>query len=123
MPSEPLSINDSNDHEQLLPLPEQSNKIPKLLFFTFAFSGVMISYVYSELSICFFRYYSEMEDEQLNKLTFTTFMVEGCGEFVGGLLLALFAHKMQQIVLFNLANSLLFVGSVVVMWQGFELQD
>lgn len=120
-----MSVNDS-DHsanERLLAMAGHSNKIPRLLFFTFAFSGVMISYVYSEFSICFYRYYSEMEAEQLNKLTFVTFMVEGCGEFVGGLLLALFAHKMDKVVFFNLANSLLFVGSVVAMWRGFELQE
>ena len=82
----------------------------------------MISYVYSELSICFYRYFGEMGDEQLNKLTFSTFMVEGCGEFAGGLVLALFASRMEKIVFFNLANSLLFMGSVLLMWQGFELE-
>ena len=125
MPDEPVSINEdsSSGNERLLAVAGHSNKIPRLLFFTFDFSGVMISYVYSEFSICFYRYYGEMEAEQLNKLTFTAFMVEGCGEFAGGLLLALFAHKMRQVVFFNLANSLLFVGSVVAMWLGFELQE
>lgn len=35
----------------------------------------MISFVYSELSVTFYKYYPDMEAEELNKLTFVTFMV------------------------------------------------
>jgi Na+/alanine symporter len=50
-----------------------------LLFFVFAFSGIMISFVYSELSVTFYKEYADMEVEVLNKLTFVTSMIEGCG--------------------------------------------
>lgn len=46
-----------------------------MLFFVFAFSGIMISFVYSELSVTFYQYYTDMADEDLNKLTFVTFMI------------------------------------------------
>ena len=49
-------------------------------------------------------------------------MIEGCGELVGGLVLVVLASRMEKIVFFNLANSLLFLGSAVLMWQGFRLQ-
>jgi hypothetical protein len=98
----------------------EKTKIPKLLFFTFAFSGIMISFVYSELSISFYKYYQGMEDEELNKLTFFTSMIEGCGEFLGGLILALFASKMKNVVFYYFLNGLLFIGSTLIMWQGFE---
>lgn len=60
--------------------------------------------------MAFYEYYREMEAEELNRLTFVTFMIEGCGEFVEALVvMILFAHK----VLFNFFNSLLFMGCVV----------
>ena len=49
-------------------------------------------------------------------------MIEGCGEFLGGLTLALFASKLKNMVLFNFLNSLLFVGGVIMIWRGFEAE-
>ena len=89
----------------------------------FGYSGIMISFVFGLFSLAFYQYYGEMEAEELNRLTFVAFMIEGCGEFVGGLAVALFAHKMKRTVLFNFLNSLLFLGCVVGMWRGFELRS
>ena len=89
----------------------------------FGYSGIMISFVFGLFSLAFYQYYGEMEAEELNRLTFVAFMIEGCGEFVGGLAVALFAHKMKRTVLFNFLNSLLFLDCVVGMWRGFELRS
>lgn len=83
----------------------------------------MISFVFGLFSLAFYEYYGEMEAEELNRLTFVTFMIEGCGEFAGGLAVALLAHRMRRIVLLNFLNSLLFFGCVVALWQGFELRQ
>lgn len=47
-------------------------------------------------------------------------MIEGFGEFLGGLALGLFASRLKKIVMFNFFNSILFIVGVVLMWQGFE---
>lgn len=95
------------------------DRIPKLLFFVFGFSGVMISFVYGEFSIAFYDYYSEMEPEELNKLTFITFMIEGVGELAGGLTLAFFSKKMKKLVLYNTIIGCCFILCVFAIWQGF----
>jgi hypothetical protein len=46
-------------------------------------------------------------------------MIEGCGEFLGGLTLGLLASRMKKMVMFNFLNSILFVVGVILMWQGF----
>lgn len=33
------------------------------MFFVFAYSGIMISFVFGLLSIAFYQYYGDMEDE------------------------------------------------------------
>jgi hypothetical protein len=42
-------------------------------------SGIMISFVYGQFSILFYKYYTDLSKEELNKLTFTTFIIEGAG--------------------------------------------
>lgn len=94
--------------------------IPTLFIFIFALSGVMISFVYGQFSILFYNYYKDMSKEQLNKLTFTAFMVEGCGECLGGLLLAIFSKKITNFPLTYTLNGLLFAGSLILLNFGFE---
>ena len=59
--------------------PTEIKKIPWLLFFSFAMSGVMINFVYSVFSVLFYLYFPDMDKEELNHLTFVAFMMEGCG--------------------------------------------
>ena len=52
---------------------------PYLFYFVFGFSGVILSFVYTELSIAYYHYYPDEQEEALNRLTFLTFMIEGFG--------------------------------------------
>lgn len=94
--------------------------IPILFIFIFALSGVMISFVYGQFSILFYKYYKDMSKEELNRLTFTAFMIEGCGECLGGLLLAVFSTKITNIPFTYTINGLLFAASLILLNFGFE---
>jgi len=54
-------------------------KQPWSIVFCYVMSGVMISFVFGQFSILFYRYYQDLTKEQLNRLTFTAFMIEGVG--------------------------------------------
>lgn len=60
-----------------------------------------------------------MAKEDLNELTFKIFMIEGCGEFLGGLILALFAKKVTNLPLTYTLNGLLFLASLILISFGF----
>ncbi len=92
---------------------------PWEMVFCYAMSGVMISFVYGQFSILFYKYYTDISKEELNKLTFTAFMVEGAGEFCGGLVIALFSKRVKSVGLLFALNSLAFLGSVGLVSLGF----
>lgn len=56
------------------------------IIFIFCFSGIMISFVFCQLSVIFYQTFDEVYGkEELNRVTFVAFVVEGVGEFLGGL--------------------------------------
>ena len=89
------------------------------MVFCYIMSGVMISFVYGQFSILFYKYYQNSTKEELNKLTFTAFIIEGAGEFCGGLIIALFSKRIKNLGLLFGLNSLAFLGSVGLVSLGF----
>lgn len=79
----------------------------------------MISFVYGQFSILFYKYYKDIPKEQLNKFTFTAFMIEGVGEFFGGLIVALSSKKITNIGLTFCLTSLTFLASISLLSFGF----
>jgi hypothetical protein len=47
-------------------------------------------------------------------------MIEGCGEFIGGLIIVLFPKKIKNIAVIYTLNGLLFLGLMVLVHFGFE---
>lgn len=47
-------------------------------------------------------------------------MIEGCGEFIGGLLVIVFSKKFSNLPLVYTLNGLCFLGAIVLVFFGFE---
>lgn len=77
-------------------------------------SGIIISFIYCLLSIIIYQTFEDnMEDTELNKLTFILFIFEGVGELFGGLAV-IFLSKLID----NPAKTLIFTNSLFILSVG-----
>lgn len=64
-----------------------------------------------------------MTESELNRFTFTIFIFEGVGEFLGGLAVILYSNKIKDTPKFIMISNVLFVLSMSIVYVGCHQQN
>ena len=90
----------------------------------FSFTGIVIAYIYSALSILLYRNFGDkFSDIQLNKLTFTIFIFLGVGDLIGGLVMVSIEKKIKDTAKANIILNTVFLLFALIVYLGCVLQN
>lgn len=97
---------------------------PLKIVCTFSFSGIIIAFIFSYVSIIIYRTFEkDMSDEELNYLTFILFIFEGIGEFLGGLSMIFLSSRIKDPAKALLVIHFLFILSVIIIYIASKIEN
>jgi hypothetical protein len=82
----------------------------------YGFTGVTITFIYVYFSIFMYKTFTDLSAEETYKLTFNVLILEGVGEFLGGMYVVKFADRWPkpiQILVMNNAFILSLCGCYI----------
>ena len=97
---------------------------PFKMAFCFIFVGIVVAFIYNTLSIIVYRTFEgQMDDTQLNQLTFIIFIFDGIGGILGGLFVVLASKRISSPPKAFIGFSTLFIIAFGIIMLGSKLNS